>query len=449
MTKPREHCFLACACLPVGRELATLKQSSAQKPVFSVFRLHCNMNIIFDARMMGPQQRGIGRYIDQLLAPMMENSGYEWWILVREVPATTPPAVHWVKELSRWYSVREQWAVPWKILKIGGDVIHVPHFNVPVIVSILSYLGIVPPFVITIHDLQLIRSPHTQPTTLPKSLWWIKYGAFRIGFWFAAACARRIIAVSDATAEDLRKFLPKRLHGRIITIPEAVSRLPVHRCSVPENLSDPGQVPAASGTPHAAVARMTGSCPQHRDRPFVLTVGSTYPHKRLALVYEALAQLGSDGMIIDWVHVGPTEVLSERFFQGLQQQEAARSGDSSWVQPIGYQSDDALAGWYYHSLAFLYPSQVGSEGYGLPVEEALACGAFVITTPVPSLKGKNLESCPQLVMIEESGKLLETVVEQLKKRFAHPQPCVPWEFSDHGWQANAQQTLRVYRDVIS
>jgi glycosyltransferase involved in cell wall biosynthesis len=112
---------------------------------------------------------------------------------------------------------------------------------------------------------------------------------------------------------------------------------------------------------------------------------------------------------------------------------------------------DELAAIYRRAAVLLQTSE--SEGFGLPLIEALACGCPVIASDIPVLRevgGQAAEYC--VVGHVESWK--ESVVRLLRSR---TQPDREWDLRRrHGldraeqfsWAENARQTERIYRQVL-
>lgn len=110
---------------------------------------------------------------------------------------------------------------------------------------------------------------------------------------------------------------------------------------------------------------------------FVLVVGTLEPRKNLPRLAAAYAALPPE---LQAEH--PLVVVGETGWQAQETLEALLSLGERCIL-LGYVSDEALAELYRRCAVFCYPSL--GEGFGLPVLEAMAAGAPVLTSSVPSL----------------------------------------------------------------
>jgi glycosyltransferase involved in cell wall biosynthesis len=193
------------------------------------------------------------------------------------------------------------------------------------------------PLVITVHDLGALRHPELHP---PRQ---VHQQRALLGRLREAAA---ILAVSGAAGEDVVSFgVPAE---RVVVSPLGLTPLP-----------DPVE-PARTG----------GSS------PYLLTVGETAARKGYRVLLEALSQLGGE---LELVMVGPPGAEEERL-QGV----VASLGLGDRVHRLGAVSDGQLAALYRDALALCFPSI--TEGFGLPVLEAMAAGTPVLASDIPATR---------------------------------------------------------------
>src|SRR3990167_6714654 len=108
------------------------------------------MRIGLDARFLGPEGTGIGRYVSSLLENLEaidKNNYYVVFLRKQNWHLFNPTSPNFTKVLAdaRWYTAKEQLIMPFLLKKAKLDLLHVPHFNIPV-----AYPG---KMIVTIHDL--------------------------------------------------------------------------------------------------------------------------------------------------------------------------------------------------------------------------------------------------------------------------------------------------------
>lgn len=159
--------------------------------------------------------------------------------------------------------------------------------------------------------------------------------------------AAALICISEATRRDLVARHPAAASKAVVTPLAASGAL------------------AAPAAPDAVRAK------HGLHRPFVLAAGTVEPRKNLVGLMDAWAGLEGDAEL---VLVGPP---------GWETEGIVRRARADRVRMLGFVPDDELAALYGLCAVFAYPSLY--EGFGLPVLEAMACGAPVVTSNLSSL----------------------------------------------------------------
>ncbi len=173
----------------------------------------------------------------------------------------------------------------------------------------------------------------------------------RLTLGIAVRRSTSLLAISRATAEALGERFPKAI-GRTVVAPLGVT-------------------PALAGTLAAEEAETLPAA------GFVLAVGTLEPRKNLPRLVEAYRRL--DRRLQD---EHPLVVVGALGWETGATLDALRSLEDRCTM-LGHVSDAALAELYRRCAVFCYPSL--GEGFGLPVLEAMAAGAAVLTSNLSSL----------------------------------------------------------------
>ena len=176
-----------------------------------------------------------------------------------------------------------------------------------------------------------------------------------------------------------------------------------------------------------------------RPDGFFLAVGVTAPHKNLIRLLRAYA---STDVTSPLVIVGAPGLGAD-----VAREAVDRLQVTGRVRVVPAPDDETLAALYGACRGFIYPSLY--EGFGLPVLEAMACGAPVIcsnNSSLPELAGDSalLVSANSDDQIADAIRLLDGHAD-LRQALRAAGPERAARFS---WDRAARQTLAVYRQVL-
>lgn len=310
------------------------------------------MKTLVEASAAFGQGAGIGRYARNIVTRLISASDDEW-ALVR-APANRSEASFFdpvrsdrVKVVTLPFSRRNadrlwfRMRLPVDIRLFGGrgDVVYSPDFTAP------PMLGV--PRMITVHDLAFMTHPGHTTEALRRYLEGVVPRE--------VARADKVAVVSHATRKDV---------VRLLGVPE-------HKVVVVANGVDDRFYQAA---PLASAARKRLGLPER----YLLMVGTIEPRKNHLNAMRALER-SRVGNHLPLVIAGRTGWGYEETME-----QARRLVNRGLVQLLDYFPDEDLPGLYAGAKAVLYPSW--TEGFGLPVVEALASGTAVVTGTAPALR---------------------------------------------------------------
>jgi glycosyltransferase involved in cell wall biosynthesis len=301
--------------------------------------------------------------------------------------------------------VWEQTMLPMLLRRLEIDLLHSPHYTMPIASRAAR--------VVTFHDLIFFLHPEYHDR--------IKVLFFQQMIRRAAAAADHVITDSASTSADAARLLgmdPARLTTVHLAADVRFRRV-----------DDRSAVDAV-----LARYRLTP--------PFLLAVCTIEPRKNLIGAIRAFRMLRGKGFN------GRLAIAGARGWQvGAVFEEAARElGDA--VAFLGYVPDDELPILYSACELFLYPSFY--EGFGLPVLEAMACGAAVVTSDrssMPEIAGDAALLCDPARAEDIAAKAGSVLADDgLRRSLGERAMRRARLFS---WDKTAEQTYAVYRRVLA
>ncbi len=344
------------------------------------------MRVAIEAASLSLTSGGLARYTSELSLALARSFPADEFYLLSDQPFQMPAmAPANLRKGGGPRSALERrwwlWGLGREMARMGADLIHGPDFAVPYLAR--------RPTVLTLHDL----SP------------WMNQG------WHHAA-------------ERVRRRTPVLfelgLATMVITPGENVRRAAIERFRLA-----PDRVVSV---PEAA-AHWFQPVPTPSHAPYFLFVGTLEPRKNLETLIDAWRELRRHHAI-------------DLVLAGRRRADAPEIAEEPGLRLAGEVADAALPALYSGALAFVYPSLY--EGFGLPVLEAMQCGAPVIASRAVE------EAAGDAALYVDSGADLTAAMMELASRpelaeSLHERSLVrAREFS---WEQTARKTREVYEEA--
>ncbi len=372
------------------------------------------MRIGIDARFYS--ESGVGRYLRNLISNLMvsdKKNEYFIFLLPKDFDEfENSKNFQKVKTECSWYGFAEQFNLPKLLKQYNLDLVHFPHFNVPIF-----YTG---KFVVTIHDLIHQHHAMTRATTLNPFTFKIKQFGYRKVFKTAVTKSLKVLVPS----ESVKKLLVDEWNvgtEKIIVTHEAVDN---------EILSINEKIAGKNIEKVLQKFKINGD--------FIFYVGNAHPHKNVDGLIKAFLILKQRYPNLKLVLSGYDHYFWERVRK--------ESNDPSIIY-TGFVSDEELVALFKSARLFVLPSF--EEGFGIPVLEAMACGCPVVcsnTSSLPEVAGNAaifFDPSDQKDLINKISKVLDD--EDYKKSLISKGKKRVKLFN---WKRLAEQTLEVYKKCV-
>ena len=176
---------------------------------------------------------------------------------------------------------------------------------------------------------------------------------------------------------------------------------------------------------------------------FVLAVGNLHPRKNLPRLVRAVHAARIAGL-----HDLHLVIAGQRLWRSsVVNSTVADVRGEAWTHFTGFVSDDILQALYSRALVVAYPSLY--EGFGLPVLEALACGAVVLSSNAAALP--EVAGGAALLVDPRSDENLRDALIRLvsdDRLRAELQAAGPVRARAFTWERCAEQTMLAYRAAV-
>jgi glycosyltransferase involved in cell wall biosynthesis len=353
------------------------------------------MRIAIDANVLEGKWGGIPKYLDRIARELLALGDEIDLLANTSRPVRTIPGAQRVSTRVKGTSLWRNGFLPLWLARAPADVLWAPE-------SLLPWRSPVPT-VATIHDLAMLRFPGTKTAEHERR--------FRTTVRRSARGATRLIAVSDATAQDIRELWGMNTE-RVRVVPNGV-----------DDAFRPGDRDAARS---AVRARW------EIDAPFVLHVGSLEPRKGLDVLIDAAELAVRTGASWRVVLAGAPGFRGDEI--------TARARASGACLLLGPVDDTELLALYRAADAFAAPALY--EGFGIAPLEAMACA----TPAVIAGDSGGLEEISGAAAIVVRERTAPAWRDALEQAIARPEELVKRGLrhaAGFRWPAVAAQTRQV------
>lgn len=375
------------------------------------------LTVLIDGTAVPRNLGGVGRYVEGVVSHLTDPA-LDVHLVVRPVHAahfreiaphvTLHRAPAWTDSVPLRF-LWEQTGLPALGRRLGATVLHSPHYTFPFSWRRGS--------VVTLHDATFFSNPE----------WHSRLKRTFFTWWSRRSLRTRpvVIVPSAATATEARRVVPG-IRADVRVAPLGVDRTVFHEPSTAE-VED---------------ARIAATLPD--DASWIAFLGTIEPRKNVTALLDAYASVrdaraltGSD---TPWLVLSGARGWDDAAIERLDALQ-----DADHVVEAGYLPLEDLSGFLGGAEFVVYPSL--GEGFGLPVVEAMATGACVLTTRRLSLPEVGGDAA---VYTEPSAQDLAVAMASLLDDPAlvtTHRAAAPARAASFTWEATAAVHVEAYESV--
>lgn len=305
------------------------------------------LRIGIDGRVLGLRAKGIGRYIWELCKGLDTLLPHAEFYLY-SVEATGLPQIsgRWHERLDHKFAKqvpKSLWAVTRLGLLARQDSVDVFWGGT----GLLPFYGLSGRAIVTVHDFVHRIMPSAMSR---RALWTMK-------LFFEPSLARADAIVTNSEGTARRLYLVTGYSAAAVVRPGI----------------SPAFVPQSETSVSSVLSRYS------LRGPYILGVSTLEPRKGLDRLIRAFSNLQAQRQLAEYTLV----LVGDRGWRDASLAHLVKHSGPKIVW-LGFVEDSELVALYTGCEAFVYPSSY--EGFGMPVLEARACGATVVTTDSPELR---------------------------------------------------------------
>ncbi|KKR58866.1 MAG: mannosyltransferase B-like protein [Candidatus Curtissbacteria bacterium GW2011_GWA1_40_47] len=388
------------------------------------------MRIGIDARFVGPEGTGLGKYTEKLienLAILDDNNQYVIFLRRSNWDWLRLKSKNFKKVLADipWYSLKEQIKLPKIFSNQNLDLLHFTHFNVPVF-----YRG---KFIVTIHDLIHHRFRQESATTRNLYIFKIKRFAYRHVINHAVKDSQKILTPSNFVKDEIVRTF--RIDPAKIVVTYEAAEEEYFRTSSKFKVQSSKFLEK-----------------YNINQPFIIYIGNAYPHKNLERLLQAFKILvhGSQSTVhriekhpwgerkLHLILVCPRDIFWQRLKERIK-----NLGLEEGVVLTGYIPPKELSEVLRSAQAYVFPSL--SEGFGIPGLNSMAAGLPAVCSNIPTLK--EIYGDAALYFDPEDPKDISRKIQKVLTDTTTRSDLVVKgleQVQKYSWLKMARETLKVY-----